>query len=385
MTFPNRWRRWGFGLLLLAAASVGLLGRQAWRGEERVPAAAMPVSAVVHAAAAASWVMPAAASASTQMHASQGAAHTAQGSRADAGALVDVCGVGPVDRHEVEHWNPGSGEPPPPWQRALDLRKDAVLSRLAARLAVGPAHEQVAARLVMRDVEGAAAIAARSTDPQAHHLGVLACSLGGAPSCAALTTQAWARLDPADARPWMRLMHEAVTRRDEAAAAQALEQVIARDRRSTSSPLLEAVVQASAAIDDPAGLGLALIDVIGLEAAMLDSSAMATARYCSVDKLKDAARRGQCERWARWQFAHADGLLDAGFVTALADRLGMPASQRRFTRDDIQRAQAWLAEDSTRVLGYGCTSLRRTADWVTQRTRLGELQMALKAVSAGSP
>lgn len=370
-------------LMLALAAGLMYWGFKPAHQPHAVAAERAP-GAVSATAMAASSTSPAVGVETVILPASPGKSSVTDDATSGTRAFVEVCGVGRLDRQAVEGWTPSvDGTPPPAWQRALELRKDAALNRLASRLAVGTAHEQVAARLLMRDAEGAAAIAARSTDPAAHHLGLVGCARWGAPSCAALTTQAWVRLDPGDARPWMRLMYDAVRKRDEAAAAEALEQVLARDRRSSSSPLLDAVVQASAAVDDRAGLALALIDVIGQEAAILDSGVMATERYCSADKLKDAARRGQCERWANWQFKHADSLLDADFVTGLADRLSMPAAQRRFTREEVERARGWLIEDSSNALGFDCASLSRTADWVTRRARQGELQLSLKA--SGSP
>jgi len=167
-----------------------------------------------------------------------------------ASAPVEVCGVGPVAREAVDAWHPGEGADPP-WQQALDRRANAVRSRLAARLAVGAHREQVAARLLMDDVEGAVSMAALSPDAVAYRLALQSCQRQLAlPACQGLSVQRWAQLDPADARPWLWLASAARGSRDEAAATEAVEQVLQRHVLSRENALLDVVLGARDAVDD---------------------------------------------------------------------------------------------------------------------------------------
>lgn len=306
-------------------------------------------------------------------------------SAAGSEAFVEVCGAGRFPREDVEDWTPAVATPEPSWMQSLNRRKDVALSRLAARLAAGSERDQVAGRLLMGDADGAALIAARTGDAAAYRLALSACkshaAIQAAPSCRALTVEAWARLDPEDARPWMRIMTEAMAERDELAASEALDQVLRRSKRSPTGDFMAAVAAGQAAVDDPAGMGMAMIQVIGQEAALPIWDASGFGRFCSTDRVKEASRRDRCERIARWQFVHADSMLEAMQALNLADRVGLPADQRPYTKEALQLAmdQA-LAPEVTGLLGYDCASLRRMADWSLQRAQRGELAVVLDAV-----
>lgn len=295
---------------------------------------------------------------------------------------MEFCGLGRVTEVDVESRNPLVRARVQGWLTALDQRKDAVLSRLSTRLAVGAPGEQVAARLLMSDPEGAALVAGRSRDAAAYRLALLGCGLSETTlNCRALTVQGWAQLDPDDARPWMRLMSGAMARRDEAAALEALEQVLQRHKLSPTRALLGAVMPAYAGSDDPEGLGLATVDIIGREAAILGADSLGFSRYCTAEGVKDASRRERCERMARWQFKHADSVLDAEIALGIADRVGLPAEQRPFTREQLRRGREKLFDETLRTSGYDCASLARVAGWPAQFGQHSELQMALQAAA----
>ena len=381
----SRGRRWVALCLLLLGAGLGGLALRAWTSADAGPLAAAPAGV---GAAESGRVAGGMAAGAPSAPAASGIAPSAPPEQAAAaageeGALLDVCGVGRISRQEAEHWSPAEQASVDRKAQAMDRRKDAAMSQLAARLAAGSDSSQVAARILMSDWEGAAAVAARSPDAAAHRLALSGCArvgaLDAAPSCRALSAQAWAQLDPEDALPWFQLMGAAVERRDDAAATQALEQALQRSRRSPSRALLRAVTPVLAVVEDREALGLAVVEVIGMEAALPDAGPWGQVRYCSAEAVKDGSRRARCERLVRWQFAHADSLLDAMVAVAIADRVGLPADQRPFTRQQLRQGQERLAAHSLRMLGTDCASLARVADWPVQWVQRGELQMALEA------
>jgi len=167
-----------------------------------------------------------AASSATLAFASRGAsgvAAAAQAARAAAVESVDICGIGRVTadaqfRDALPAWLTEAVS-------SLQHREGQSRSQLAGRLAAGTDLEQVVARLLMDDMQGAALIAARTTDPAAYRLALVRCTGNddpATPACRALSGEGWARLDPSDGRPWMRLMSLAVKRGDFAAAEDAL-------------------------------------------------------------------------------------------------------------------------------------------------------------------
>lgn len=283
----------------------------------------------------------------------------------------------------MQAWNPVQMAQAAAVAQAMDLRKEAALSRLSARLAAGSDHDQVAARVLMGDAEGAALIAGRSADAAAYRLAFMACEASpGTAGCQALTLQGWSRLDPEDARPWLHRLDDAMRRRDDAAATDALEQVLQRHRLSPSRVLVPLIDKARESVDDAVGLGLATIDIVGREAAMPDTSAMGLLRYCSAEALANPARRAGCEWLVRWQFRHADSVLGGLMAVSIADRLGLPADQRPYTRERLNEGLRRLADESAQELGMSCAGIARAADWATLAAQRTELETALQPVPA---
>lgn len=381
-------RRWPWLLagLLFVTLSAGWLGWRQLRldAEAALTAAALPAGAASAAPALAdAWLKP---SASPMAGASSVASAIPRSRDADPeDEVIEICGLGRVSKRQAQGWNPMEMARAQASMNALEQRKDVALSRLSARLAVGSDRERVAARLVMKDVEGAAAIAARSRDAAAYRLGLLGCvppAVPTAPSCRGLTTEGWLQLDPEDAAPWLRLAADARQRRDEAAAAAALEQALKRRKRGGSRPLLEAVQRGLGGAEDSVGMGLGLVEIVGVEAAFSDWSVLSLGRYCGAEAVKDGPHRARCERTARWLFENADDLTDAHVALSLADRVGLPADQRPFTQEQLKRGREHFVEQSASMAGMDCRSLASVVDWPGRILARGELEAALQAAGA---
>ncbi|MFG6415261.1 hypothetical protein ACG02S_15295 [Roseateles sp. DC23W] len=380
-------RRW-CRVALLAVVLAVVAGWWGWRGLQRDADAALAASAPAAAASqglAAAWLTPATDDRAALSVGASSAVRAANGEpRAEEDEPMEVCGLGRVTQREMKRWNPIEMLKAKAQMDALERRKDAVLSQLSARMAVGSDGERVAARLLMADVEGAALIAARTQDATAYRLALLSCrgreTSASEPSCRGLTAQAWSRLDPQDAAPWLWLMGDAVNRGDDVAAHEAMEQVLQRQRRSSSRPLLTAVrrASASAADADAVGLGMAMVEVVGRDYALFDVSSLGVSRYCKAQAVRNDSRRAHCERLVRWQFKQAQDLMDAGVALAIADRVGLPADQRPYTREQLNQAQQKMTDESVHLLGLDCGSLARAADLPARLLDVSELERALQ-------
>lgn len=265
------------------------------------------------------------------------------------------------------------------------------LARLSARLATGSERQQVAARLLMRDLDGAAALAERSRDVQAYRMAFSACrGMGGSgagPACARLSAQRWAELDPSDARPWLRLMREAHLRNDQAALAAALAEAASRPRWSRASSSLEGEVMASAdAAPDPGELGNALLLTIGFDAAMDDTwdVTVLSSRACKGDALSDPTRLSHCRTLARQILANTRDILEAQSAQALADRVGVPREQQAHDAATLQAAAARFHQQMP-DLNPTCESLQDMRRFSAERAASGDLGMALSALRASQP
>lgn len=301
---------------------------------------------------------------------------------------LEVCGVRRVPADELRRWkaDPGLRDA---GMKAVDGQMqrigEAALARIAARLAAGNERQQVAARLLMQDRDGAALLAARSSDAQAYQMALTACSGpgGDTPHCARLTPQRWAELDPSDARPWLRLMEAAQQRQDAADVAAALAEAAARPGLSRGQFLLERqAVAVAGAVPDAAGIGNALVAIIGMDAAMPVFDLGAPLRACRGDAPRDATRLAQCRALARQVLANATDLGEATIAQKLADRVGVPREQQAHDAATLKAAQDRYFERALTDIGADCAAMQRLQRLSAERATRGELGMALSLLPA---
>jgi hypothetical protein len=386
-----RWRRWlGGAVALLAAAG---MGGAAWR-EMRRPAGAdavgMPVADVPRGAAVATpgGGPPAGASvAATSAVGASAVAELAVKPSLGVGEIppegVDVCGMGHVSAEELRLLVEPTDGPSPIKDREADMQRrvDASLAQMAARLAAGAEHQQVAARLLMGDTEGAAALAERSSDALAYQMALDACATASrtAPSCAHLNLRHWATLDPSNARPWLKLADEARQRGDMSGADAALAEAAARPRLSRRVNLIETQVAPVAAVvvPDAALQANALSRIMGLDAALSGFDASAPLRLCSSEALQHPARLPLCRTLARQLLAASGDLLEATLMQRLADRVGVPPEQQAHDAATLKAASEKFDQNARGVVGFDCASMRRMNDFSARRAALGELALAL--------
>lgn len=304
---------------------------------------------------------------------------------------LQVCGLGHVTAETLQGWV-ADALGARAWLQAreteLEQRVDAGLARISARLAAGSEHQQVAARLLMSDVEGAALLAGRSSDAMAYRMALQSCgSARGAssPSCAGLSTQRWVELDPGDARPWLRLLNEVRARGDAAAVDAMLAEVAARTRLSRSQYLLEShVVPLLELVPDVATRALTLVKVIGMDGAMAGYEAAAPMKPCSGDELRRPQRLQHCRAIGRQMLAAADSLVEAQLAQKVAERAGVPPEQQAYDAATLKAAQgAWLDRLFSGI-GADCASMARMSEVSVQRAAQGELALALSLLPAES-
>ncbi|MEO6279257.1 hypothetical protein [Roseateles sp.] len=387
MTAPSK-RAVAAFLLIVAAATGGSLAH--WRARTVAVQAGGPAMPVAAASAGPMVAVSGAAAVSSSSRASSPAvAVAATGAGPDAEDMqippegLDVCGVRRVPANELRRWkaDPVFGKAQ---MQEIDEQTQRIgaagLARISARLAAGNDRQQVAARLLMQDRDGAALLAERSTDPQAYQMALTACGGlgGGTPNCALLNPRRWAELDPTDARPWLRLMEAAHLRNDAVGVDAALAEAAVRTRLSRGSFLLEA--QAAAVADvlpDAAALGHALVVVIGIDAAMPGLDVSAPLRVCKGDGLRDATRLRHCRALASQTLANATDITDAQIALKLAERAGVPREQQAHDAATLKAAQDRFVERAIQDFNVDCDSMRRLKRLSIERAASGELAMAL--------
>ncbi|WP_394511233.1 hypothetical protein [Roseateles sp. DXS20W] len=394
----RRWR-WAAAIVLLLSATGGWRWWAAGGEPDPADAAGQAASAAAGEAGASGRAL-----AGTAASAASGVA------AAPAGAVVNLalgaetvavpadgftfCGARRVSVDELKRWAADRTRGRDEARRLeaqMQVAGKAGLVRASARLAMGSERQQVAARLLMRDQEGAAALAERSLDVQAYQMALSACrGMGGSgagPACARLSIQRWAELDPTDARPWLRLMREAHLRQDAAGVAAALAEAASRPRWSRASSLLEGQLLAVAdAVPDAGELGNALVQAIGFDAAMDDTwdVLVLSSRACKGEALRDANRAAHCRALAPRILAQTYDLGEARAAQALADRVGVPREQQAHDAATLQAAEAQRAQEMPDV-NPTCESLQALRQFSAARVASGDLGVALAALRPGQP
>lgn len=377
--------RWATGLAAVLAAAG--LGGAAW--QQRAHRADAGGREAVAAAAAATPVEAASAGLATRAAAAVVppptlAEFAAVPHAAASAPSQEICGIGTATEADLlrAQADPAQGRA----RAQLQRRAEAGLVRIAARLAAGNERQQVAARLLMDDPDGAALLAERSGDAMAYQMALNFCGATreDAPHCARLSARRWAELDPSDARPWLRLMEQARVRKDAAGVDAALAEAAARPRLSRGSFLLETQAAAVAdAVPDIADFGPALVAVIGMDAAMPGVDLDVALKACRVEALGDATRLGHCRTLARQLLANAGDLLDAGLALRMAERAGVPREQQAFNAATLKAAGDRYLERVVSDVGLDCAAMRRTRQFATERAAHGELAMALALLRTG--
>lgn len=303
-----------------------------------------------------------------------------------------MCGIGHVPAEEIRRLldDPDADSR---WQRqqaVLMQRGDAALARLAMRLSSGSDRQQVPARLLVGDVNGAALLAAPSADAVAYQMALSACMphIAGAeaPRCGQLSAQRWAQLDPADARPWLHLLDAARRRGDEAAVDVALAEVAARTKLSRGFGVLES--QLASIIDtetDDAARGHALIKVIGIDAAMVSYDLPSLMKACDTTHPAHARRLPLCRAAASQLLAASSNLMEAMLAQKLADRMGVPASAQAHDAATLKAAGDALGEASVAVVGFDCASMVKMTRFSRERAEKGELAQGLSLLTRRRP
>lgn len=303
-----------------------------------------------------------------------------------------MCGIGHVPAEEIRRLlhDPDADSR---WQRqqaVLIERGDAALARLAMRLSSGSVRQQVAARLLVGDVDGAALLAAPSADAVAYQMALSACMRHAAsaetPRCGQLSVQRWAQLDPADARPWIHLLDTARQRGDEAAVDTALAEVAARTKLSRGFGVLES--QVASVIDtetDDAARGHALVKLWGIDASMISYGLFGLTKACDTTHPAHARRLPLCRAAASQLLAASSNLMEAQQAQRLADRVGVPASAQAHDAATLKAAGDALGEASLAVVGFDCAAMVKMTRFSRERAEKGELAQGLSLLAQRRP
>lgn len=261
--------------------------------------------------------------------------------------------------------------------RAAQARIDAAL-----RASADPMDGAVADFLDIGDLrtpgavqEAVAQQAAVSNDPRVVALGYGVCHQDGAqtPTCAALTAERWAQVDPGNGIPWIDLLAQARARGDEAAVQDAMAHLAGATRFDMRlfAPAGAVARRLPADGRDLAAAGDLAVRSIAQSAALPFPPFMALLDVCRHQAGGDEPRARQCREISDAMYAHSDTLI----TYAISGALLFQTTGDTARRDLIKAERTVFAAHWSPGTGFApCRDLRDTVRKLDREARVGEVE-----------
>ena len=280
-----------------------------------------------------------------------------------------LCGYGRVKREEANKIR----------DEASDAA-DRALDRVKARLAASRDAREVALALYMNgSTDALVARASGSGDPRVYALAFLACSYNTAGTCALLSAQQWADIEPDNGIPWLFLA--AAAGNDTDARNRAVIRASAARNFDPHLPDFLAMARWSELRDQPPQTRSALADqLMGMQTSLPMITYAPFIQFCGDFSVADATRTSVCSNLT--DLLVKDRTL-LGFSTGvrLSELAGWPSDRVNALREKKAAYQSALATAESRSEDRGssdCEDLAAFDQWAAEYSRLGETGVAAK-------
>ena len=253
---------------------------------------------------------------------------------------------------------------------ALGCGGEACAPTLAAS---GPDQDAEAAVAASR--EALARLAVTTTDPAAYAIAYRVCGPVREGSCGMLSADQWARLDPGNAAPWYEVYAAAQKRKDSASANEALHRIATSQRSDQrvfemAGMLIDAVPQDDALRN---GAFMLAVEMIGVEVGWVAPAMQPLVAACRREPMRDSNRRQTCEAIADLLFQKSDTLIERSTGAVVGRQLGWSEERLDRMRAEHQAfaESSYAGIEPSRTMG--CESIKRVADDLRRKARLGEV------------
>jgi hypothetical protein len=220
-----------------------------------------------------------------------------------------------------------------------------------------------------------ARLAIGANDPATYALAFHACGSGRMRegSCALLSAEQWARLDPGNAAPWQEVFAAAQQRKDTASANEALHRIATSKRSDQRTFDLLSLILEAAPEDDELQSGVFVLsaEVVGVQAAWTLPAYQPLVAACKPEMLRDSNRRQTCEAIGELFAQRSDSMLERGIGASLGRQLGWPDERIDRLRAEQTAYVNSMFTDIDPRQAMSCTSIRRSNDQFRRTARLG--------------
>jgi hypothetical protein len=290
---------------------------------------------------------------------------------ADAGELVDICGVGKV---RVDKDDPGGQEyvaalvkpAEGRWIGALQASSDPH-ARAAGLLLAGPGQSDVMAQLAQQNGDPALYDLALSSCAKAEHPGA---------ACAQISPDNWAQLDADNAVPWLQIALRARLRGDAAREQAAIQRAAATHRIDDYNFSLYAYAWDSLPAElNPVERNALAVEAIGVETAGGSMQWSEALKYCSSKATSEVHVAGECSAIADLFESRGNTMLDLAIAKAIGAHVGwskqrVEAATKYF--EALLGAEE-LTEPGIGAARWSCGSLEASNTYLRDLARLGEI------------
>jgi hypothetical protein len=244
-------------------------------------------------------------------------------------------------------------------------------------------------RLQANDAPRAALVrmAQTTTAPQVYALAYSACHAGNldfGAACGQLTLEQWARLDPDNALPWLKLADQRKAQGDPAGIDEAF---FRATLAKTVTGIEDLVRRAALGHMPPDAPPLAQADLVAdlFNSAMLERLTGSPLHYCEDQALHDSNRRQTCAQLGEMLATRSDNLLDLHIGIAISQRAGLPPERIAALQEesDAMRQQGIdgpFKADGDAHQALGCEGVEATLRAHRELSRQGELRALRSAV-----
>ncbi len=303
---------------------------------------------------------------------------------------VDVCGVGKVtvDGNDpmsiprtVEaltektraRWNASLLNSDIPRARAVGLFLQGVHDPKTEQPETQAARDELVQLAVGAGDPAIYALALQRCD----RMNVFADSTSG--TCQEISWRGWARLEPDNAVPWFMVAGVAHAGHDAAAEKDAFDRASKSHQVDSYNDSLFAFSESTLPVDaTPLERSFIGIEMIGIEAAGFAPQYSIASHYCSVDAMRDADVKRQCDALAELLVGQGKNLITLGTGEAIGRRVGWPAARvdalEREKNAVMQSFQQFEPGDDPNP--WSCAAVKRFNDYLNLRGQFGEIALA---------
>jgi hypothetical protein len=263
--------------------------------------------------------------------------------------------------------------------KSLDELQDCGKAESCGRGMTAPSAEQAAA------IQGSLVrLASSGRNPQAYALAFQSCGYRTGPgaegSCALLSAERWAQIEPDNGVPWLLLASTAQAANDLAGRDTAVVRASAARRFDAHLPNFLGLLQSPQIQAETPQIRAALAeDLLGLETTRPAMPYSAFLRFCNYPSTADTGRLKVCGDLANLLLNHDQTLIGLGTGLRLAQSAGSPPERLNTLREE-KKALDLAAQKQTQETGEGvtCQEITRFEQWAADYAQLGDRGVATK-------